>query len=88
MPGESGKAGQVLNDAYPDKAVGEQVLIQSKSLKASDSQFKAAVADVTQRLEGTKGVSEVVGPYEAGSAGISKDGHSALVTFSSRASRT
>jgi len=81
MPGESGKAGQVLKDAYPDKA-GEQVLVQSKSLKASDSQFKAAVAGVTERLEGTKGVSEVVDPYEAGSAQISKDGHSALVTFS------
>jgi uncharacterized membrane protein YdfJ with MMPL/SSD domain len=81
MPGESGKAGQVLKDAYPDKA-GEQVLLQSKSLQASDSQFKAAVADVTERLEDTKGVSEVVGPYESGSGQISKDGHSALVTFS------
>jgi uncharacterized membrane protein YdfJ with MMPL/SSD domain len=81
MPGESGKAGQVLKDAYPDKA-GEQVLVQSKSLQASDSQFKAAVADVTERLEDTKGVSEVVGPYESGSGQISKDGHSALVTFS------
>src|SRR5829696_9933333 len=48
MPGESGKAGQLLKDAYPDKA-GEQVLIQSKSLRATDSQFKAAVADVTER---------------------------------------
>ena len=45
------------------------------------AQFKSAVADVTQRLEGTKGVSEVVGPYKAGSEGISKDKHSALVTF-------
>ena len=80
MPGESGKAGQVLKDAYPDEA-GEQVLVQSKQLRAGDSQFKAAVADVTQRLEGTKGVSEVVGPYESGSGQISKDGHSALVTF-------
>src|SRR5688572_31658688 len=58
MPGESGKAGEVLKDAYPDKA-GEQVLVQSKSLDASDSQFKAAVADVSQRLEDTNGVSEV-----------------------------
>src|SRR5215204_5831540 len=80
MPGESGKAGQVLKDAYPDEA-GEQVLVQSKQLRATDSQFKAAVADVTQRLEGTKGVSEVVGPHESGSGQISKDGHSALVTF-------
>src|SRR5215216_3747981 len=67
MPGESGKASQVLKDAYPDKA-GEQVLVQSQALKASDSQFMAAVAEVTERLEGTKGVSEVVDPYEAGSA--------------------
>ena len=35
MPGESGKAGQILNDAYPDKAA-EQVLVQSKTLDASD----------------------------------------------------
>jgi uncharacterized membrane protein YdfJ with MMPL/SSD domain len=75
MPGESGKAGQVLNDAYPDKAA-EQVLVQSKTLNASDSQFKSAVADVSQRLKDTDGVSEVAAPQ------ISKDGHSALVTFS------
>jgi uncharacterized membrane protein YdfJ with MMPL/SSD domain len=74
MPGESGKAGQVLKDAYREKA-GEQVLIQSKSLEATDSQFKAAVADVTQRLERTKGVDNVA------TEAISKDGHSALVTF-------
>ncbi len=83
MPGETGKASQVLKDGYPkqQEQSGEQVLIQSKSLNASDGEFKSAVADVTQRLEGTKGVSEVVGPYKAGSEGISKDKHSALVTF-------
>jgi len=75
MPGESGKAGQVLNDAYPDGS-NEQVLVQSKSLKADDPQFKAAVADVSQRLKHTQGVSEVAAPK------LSKDGHSALVTFS------
>ena len=83
MPGETGKASQVLKDGYPkqQEQSGEQVLIQCKSLKASDAEFKSAVADVTKRLEGTKGVSEVVGPYEAGSEGISKDEHSALVSF-------
>ena len=35
MPGESGKAGQLLADAYPDKAA-EQVLVQSKDLQAGD----------------------------------------------------
>jgi RND superfamily putative drug exporter len=74
MPGESGKAGQILNDAYPDKAA-EQVLVQSKTLDASDPQFKAAVADVTKRLGSTDGVGKV------DPAVISKDGHSALVAF-------
>ena len=38
MPGETGKASQVLKDGYPkqQEQSGEQVLIQSKSLKASD----------------------------------------------------
>jgi uncharacterized membrane protein YdfJ with MMPL/SSD domain len=83
MPGETGKASQVLKDGFTDKQEqsGEQVLIQSKSLKTSDGEFKSAVADVTKRLEGTKGVTEVVDPYKAGSEGISKDGHSALVSF-------
>ncbi len=74
MPGESGKAGQLLSDAYPDKAA-EQVLVQSKSLDANDPQFKAAIADVSQRLERTKGVDNVA------TEAVSKDGHSALVTF-------
>jgi uncharacterized membrane protein YdfJ with MMPL/SSD domain len=77
MPGESGKAGQVLKDAYPDKAA-EQVLVQSKTLRASDGQFKAAVADVTQRLQHTEGVDNIA------SGQVSKDGHSALVTFELR----
>jgi RND superfamily putative drug exporter len=75
MPGEAGKAAAAMNGAFPDKS-GEQVLIQSKTLRASDSQFKAAVADVTQRLHRVEGVTDV----EAGQ--VSKDGHSALVDFS------
>src|SRR5215213_6791327 len=58
------------------KKSGEQVLIQSKTLKASDSQFKAGVADVSQRLHRVEGVIDI----EA--AQVSKDGHSALVDFS------
>ena len=74
MPGESGKAGEVLNDAFPKKS-GEQVLVQSKTLKASDSQFKDAVSDVSQRLHRVEGVIDV----ENGQ--VSKDGHSQLVEF-------
>src|SRR5215211_155523 len=80
MPGESGKAGEVLNDAFPKKS-GEQVLVESKTLKASDSQFKDAVADVSQRLHRVEGVTEIDNPYAKGSGLISKDGHSALVQF-------
>jgi RND superfamily putative drug exporter len=75
MPGEVGQAAEVTNDAFPDKSA-EQVLIQSRTLKASDPQFKDAVADVTQRLHRVEGVTEI----ETGQA--SKDGHSVLVDFS------
>jgi uncharacterized membrane protein YdfJ with MMPL/SSD domain len=79
MPGESGKAGEVMNDAFPKKS-GEQVLIQSKTLKASDARFKAAASDVNQRLHRVQGVTDVDNPYQKGGS-ISKDGHSALVEF-------
>ena len=75
MPGEVGQAAEAMNDAFPEKS-GEQVLIQSKTLKATDAQFKAAIADVSQRLHRVEGVTEI----EAGQ--VSKDGHSALVDFS------
>jgi uncharacterized membrane protein YdfJ with MMPL/SSD domain len=78
-PGESGQAAQAIDGAFRD-ASSEQVLIQSTSLKANDARFRAAVADVTERLERTNGVDTIVGPYE-GSGQISRDGHSALVTF-------
>jgi uncharacterized membrane protein YdfJ with MMPL/SSD domain len=79
-PGESGQATEVLNDAFPTKSA-EQVLVQSKTLQSDDPQFKAAVADVTERLQDTKGVDNVVGPYDGEPGQISRDGHSALVTF-------
>ncbi len=80
MPGESGQAAKAMDGAFPDLA-SEQVLIQSKQLEANAPEFKAAVADVTTRLNDTKGVDNVVGPYEAQGGQVSKDGHSALVSF-------
>ena len=79
-PGESGQAAKAVDGAFPDES-SEQVLVQSKELQAGDAQFKAAVADVTQRLQETKGVGDVVGPYDGEVGQISADGHSALVTF-------
>ena len=79
-PGESGQAAEVLNGAFRTESA-EQVLVQSKTLHADDPQFKAAVADVTEGLQGAKGVDSVVGPYDDAAGQISRDGHSALVTF-------
>jgi len=78
-PGESGQAAKAMDGAFPDE-VSEQVLIQSKTLKADAPTFKAAVADVTKRLNGTKGVGEIEGPYGPGGQ-ISADRHTALVSF-------
>ena len=80
-PGESGQAAKAIDGAYEDKA-SEQVLVQSKQLTADNARFKAAVADVTQRLERAEGVDNVASPYQPGASGqISADEHSALVTF-------
>jgi uncharacterized membrane protein YdfJ with MMPL/SSD domain len=80
-PGESGQAAKAIDGAYEDKA-SEQVLVQSKQLTADNARFKAAVADVTHRLERAEGVDNVVSPYEPRVSGqISADERSALVTF-------
>ena len=57
----------ILDDAgFPEKS-GEMVLIQSKSAKANDPAFKAAVADVTKTVSTQKIVTNVTKPQ------ISKD---------------
>ena len=79
--GDSGAADRLVDDSFPDNE-GESVLVQSRdgSMTARDPAFRAAVADVEQRLGATEHVQKVEGPY--GSEGsISKDGRSALVSF-------
>ncbi|HYP47212.1 MAG TPA: MMPL family transporter, partial [Thermoleophilaceae bacterium] len=79
--GESGRANEAVERAFPDKS-SESVLVQNKGLATSDARFKAVVADVTGRLERTQGVRNVESPYAQSAEGrLSKDGHSALVTF-------
>ena len=79
--GDSGRAAKIVDGAYP-KAIHEAVLIQSTSLKTDAPQFRAAVADVTKRLQSTAGVTKISGPYaKTGGGRISPDGHSALVGF-------
>ena len=75
LNGDSRKAMAIVDDAgFPEKS-GEMVLVQSKSAKASDPAFKAAVADVTKTVSAQKVVTNVVKPQ------ISKDKHSALIQF-------
>jgi RND superfamily putative drug exporter len=80
--GESGKAGKIVADAYPDK-VDEMVLVQSTTLKADDPRFRAVVTDVTQRLDRIDGVTNITDPYvrNQDGAAISPKNDAVLVSF-------
>jgi uncharacterized membrane protein YdfJ with MMPL/SSD domain len=73
--GDSGRASQIVADAFPDESSSEQVLVQSSTTTARAPQFRSAVSDVVNRLEATKGVEEV----DRGD--VSADGRSQLVTY-------
>ena len=77
--GESGVAARTLDKAGFKLQPGEQVLIQSKTLRASDPAFRAVVNDVITRLDATPNVVKLRSPYAQNT--ISRDGHSALVSF-------
>jgi uncharacterized membrane protein YdfJ with MMPL/SSD domain len=76
-PGESGRMDRIL-DAGFKRPADEAVLVQSRTLSASDPAFHAAVNDVVARLSKQAVVQNV------GEARISKDGHAALVEFQIR----
>src|SRR5918992_1122223 len=79
--GESGEAARVVADAYPEN-LGEAVLIQSKTLTAESPEYRAVVADVTRRVEATKGTTKVSSPYDQSNpSAVSDDGHSTMVGF-------
>jgi len=76
-PGESGRMQKILDDGFKQSA-GESVLIQSRSLRADDPAFEAALADVVA------GVSKVAAAQNVREGPVSKDGHAALVEFEIR----
>src|SRR5688500_5123109 len=83
--GEAKKADRLIEDAGVNRAdeQGEYVLVQSKTLTASDPAFKAAIEDATRTLSAFPEVRKLKSPLAAGhSDQISKDGHSALIEFS------
>ena len=82
--GDSGQAAKVTDESFPHKAA-EMVFVQSRTQKATDPGYRAAIRDVETRLKAHPGVTKIKSPYAAGNEGqISKDGHSALVNFEIR----
>jgi uncharacterized membrane protein YdfJ with MMPL/SSD domain len=82
--GESGRADKILNAEFPQRA-GEQVLVQSNELNVRDPAFQSSVKDVVSRLSVIRSVENVRSPLLAANHGeISRDGHSALVSFNIR----
>ena len=78
-PGESGRMDRILDAGFPQPA-GENVLIQSSTLRAGDPLFRAAVRDVVTAISTLAVVRHVSSPLAPANAGqISPDGHAALV---------
>jgi uncharacterized membrane protein YdfJ with MMPL/SSD domain len=80
--GESGKAAQIISDGFPKQA-SEQVLVQVPAgERIGNPASVTAVQDLVSRLRATRYVSNVRSPLTAAGRGqISRDGRSALVTF-------
>ncbi|MEA2247588.1 MAG: heme transporter, partial [Solirubrobacteraceae bacterium] len=79
--GDSGRAAKIVDKAFPEVA-GEQVFVQSKTEKATDPAYRAAVRDIEHRLAANPDVRKIESPYAKANVGrISPDGHSALVNF-------
>jgi RND superfamily putative drug exporter len=85
--GQSALAQKMLNDhGFPNHA-SETVLVQNNGLKASDPRFRHELAVVVGRLRTMPQVTSLQSPLAGANAGqISKDGHSAVVTFNMKGS--
>ncbi|MFC9630615.1 MMPL family transporter [Streptomyces mirabilis] len=84
LKGETHTAAKIIEDSGIKAPAGESVLIQGKdaNVKATDSDFRAAVTAVVKAVEGTGKVTDVTSPYDTRT--ISRDGRSALVQFDMR----
>ncbi len=85
LPGEAGRAQTIQEDNFPQakkNAAEELVLIQSKTLKATDAEYRAVVKDVEKQIGAEAHVRKVQSPYGANRNGmISPDQHSVEVSF-------
>jgi uncharacterized membrane protein YdfJ with MMPL/SSD domain/pimeloyl-ACP methyl ester carboxylesterase len=83
-PGESGRMDRILDEGFKQPA-GENVLIQNRSLRATDPAFRTAVEDVVTGISRLDAVRNVRSPLAPGNAGqIAKDGHAAFIAFDIR----
>jgi RND superfamily putative drug exporter len=85
LPGESGRAQKIQEDNFPQakkNAAEEIVLIQSKTLKTTDAEYRAVVKDVEKRIAAQPHVRKIQSPYTKGYEGlISPDRHAVKVGF-------
>ncbi|MEU3511483.1 MMPL family transporter [Streptomyces longwoodensis] len=84
LKGETHTAAKIIEDAGIEEPASESVLVQARGtgLKATDAEFRAAVAEVVTAVRDTGRVSDVTSPYDTKT--ISRDGRSALVQFDMR----
>ena len=62
--GDSGQASKIVAEALPGQASTSRSSSRARSLKADSTRVPGRVADVEKRLERTKGVKALHGPYD------------------------
>jgi RND superfamily putative drug exporter len=82
--GQARKADKIVEAGFPktNDTMSETVLIQSKTLKASDPAFRAVIVDTAKTLHAFPQVRNIETPLTGGRSDlVSKDGHSVMVNF-------
>jgi putative drug exporter of the RND superfamily len=84
VPGESGRAEQILKNDFEQPA-GELVLVQSSRLTTQSAPFAAAIGDIERRLAAVSIVTNIRSPLDPAHADqVSRNRHSAIVRFDVR----
>ena len=79
VPGESGRALTVLEEAGLSAPAAETVLVHSDALTTEAASFRAAVDQLVTAVSGTGVTADVRSPYDSGA--FSTDRHSAVLSF-------
>jgi uncharacterized membrane protein YdfJ with MMPL/SSD domain len=81
QPGEAGRAATLYEKGGLGRGDPESVLVESRTLSASDPAFRSTVRDLELALGRQPGVGDLRSPYDGSLRRISKDGHAALIQF-------